>query len=368
MTSLLERIADRSVILCVGSGGVGKTTTSAALALAAAESGRKVVILTIDPARRLADALGVGIDNEPRRVPLEGKGELSAVMLDPATTFDDLIRRLSPTPARADSLMNNVIYQQMSRALSGTLEYTAIEKLYDLREHGGYDLIVVDTPPSKNVLDFIESPEWLSRFLDDRILKWFALLEGHASEAGLKQMVMKRTARVVSDILAKIFGGDFVGDLSGFIGDIEGMAAELRHRAENIQKLLSGGEAGFVVVTSPDPQVMTDAVFLRHALEKRTLDFLGFIVNRTSEPSGLNSPESFAQAASDSGQISQALAKKLTEACAEMDARAKEESASIAKLRRDTRWDGYIATIPRETDEIHDIAGLRNLTRHFTVA
>ncbi|MBC7792337.1 MAG: ArsA family ATPase [Clostridia bacterium] len=362
--SLVEHIADRSVVLCVGSGGVGKTTTSAALALAAAETGRKVVVLTIDPARRLADALGVGVDNEPRRVPLAGRGELSAVMLDPATTFDDLIRRLSPTPARADSLLNNVVYKQISRALAGTLEYTAIEKLYDLRERGGFDLVVVDTPPSKNVLDFIEAPEWLSRFLDERILKWFAVLEG-PGDGGVKQFVMKRTARVVSDILGKIFGGDFVGDLSAFVRDIECMAAELRHRAENVQALLASKNAGFVVVTTPEPQVITDAVFLRNALQKHTLDFLGFVVNRTSEPSGLVSPELSARAASDSGHVTRQLAKKLAAAALSMDARVRDETANIAKLRRDARWDGYIGLVPREAAEIHDIDGLRALERYL---
>jgi anion-transporting ArsA/GET3 family ATPase len=360
---LLERIADRSVVLCVGGGGVGKTTTSAALALAAAEQGRKVVVLTIDPAKRLADALGVGVGNDARQVQVAGKGELSAVMLDPATTFDDLIRRLAPTPARADSLMRNVVYKQMSRALSGTLEYTAIEKLYDLRERGGYDLVVVDTPPSKNVLDFIDAPEWISRFLDDRILKWFALLENE--EQGVKGFVMKRTARVVSDILSKIFGGAFVGELSSFIADIESMAAELRRRAEAIRALLESREAGFVVVTTPEPQVMADAVFLRNALEKHALDFLGFVVNRTSEPSGLVSPESSARAATDSGHVSKELAKKLAEACEAMDARAKEESTTISKLRRDARWDGYVGKVPREASEIHDVEGLRGIARYL---
>lgn len=352
-------------MLCVGPGGVGKTTTSAALALACAEAGRRVVVLTIDPARRLADALGVVVGNSPSRVELapEVKGELWAVMLDQSSTLDDMIRRIAPTPATAERLLGNVIYRQMSRALAGTLEYTAIEKLYDLRERHGFDLVIVDTPPSKNVVDFIEAPEWLLRFLDERIFKWFTLLNDTEGGGGITRIVLKRTARALGDVLGKVFGDSFMTDFSAFVRDLEGMTAELRKRAAQIQRLLRSTESGFVVVTTPDPFVLADAVFLRNELGKRALSFTGFVVNRASVGSGVDSPEAAAKLMES--VIGGPLAKKLAETALEMDARAGEDVAAISRLRRDAHWEGYVGVVPREVEEIHDVAALRALARHL---
>ncbi len=363
-SNLVELAAGRRVILCVGPGGVGKTTTSAALALAAAEAGRRVVVLTIDPARRLTDALGVVVGNTPSRVTLgpEAKGELWAVMLDQSSTLDDLVRRIAPTPATADRLLGNVIYRQMSRALAGTLEYTAIEKLYDLRERQGFDLVIVDTPPSKNVVDFIEAPEWLLRFLDERIFKWFTLLGG-GEKRGVARIVLQRTARAVGDVLGKVFGDSFVTDFNAFVRDLEGMTAELRKRAANIQMLLRSTESGFVVVTTPDPFVLADAVFLRNELGKRALSFTGFVVNRANVGSGVESPEAVAKLVE--GAIGGELAKKLAATALDMNARAREDAAAVSRLRRDARWEGYVGIVPREVEEIHDLDALRALSRHL---
>ena len=218
MSSFLENISGRRVVLCAGPGGVGKTTTSASLGLAAARAGRKVCVLTIDPARRLADALGVELGNEPRPVDISPlvdkgisvKGELHALMLDPQETLHGLIRNNAPNAEVADRVFENVIFQQLSGAMAGTLEYTAIEKLYDLYSNYDFDLIVVDTPPSKNVLDFLEAPEYVARFLEESIFKWFVILDPGQPASSFAAGLVKRTGKLIWDVLGKTLGGDFV--------------------------------------------------------------------------------------------------------------------------------------------------------------
>ncbi len=365
--SIQSALSGLQVVLATGPGGVGKTTSSSALAVNAAQSGKRVLVLTIDPARRLADALGVKLDNTPRRVEmpgLAGTGELWALMLDPVKTFDDLIERLAPSHEVATRLTENVIYRQMSRALAGTLEYTAVEKLFDLRERFNFDLIVVDTPPSKNVLDFIEAPQWLLRFLDERVFKWFLMLDTQEKGKGITQALLRRTARVVRDVLGKVFGDEFVGDLSEFMHAIEGMTHEFRRRADAIQSLLASEHTGFLVVATTDPFVISDAVYLREEISRRGVNFAGFLVNRVYRPTGLESPQAAAtivrEAAPDEPQVG-ALAEKLVAEAEALDERARKDSDAIEALRKRARWKGFVGTIPREIHEIHDLVALGNL-------
>ncbi|MEO1483588.1 MAG: ArsA-related P-loop ATPase [Myxococcota bacterium] len=368
MNALTEALSGLEVVLATGPGGVGKTTSSAALAVNAAQRGKRVLVLTIDPARRLADALGVTLDNAPRRVEMpgleSGTGELWALMLDPVRTFDELIERLAPSPAVADRLMNNIVYRQMTRTLAGTLEYTAVEKLYDLRERYDFDLIVVDTPPSKNVLDFIEAPQWLLRFLDERVFRWFLMLEGQDTSSGIGAVLLRRTGRVVRDVLGRVFGEHFVGELSEFMHAIESMTHEFRRRADAIQSLLQNPVTGFLVVATTDPFVMSDAVYLREEIERRGVQFAGFLVNRVYRPTGLVRPEDAAdmvrKAVPDDPAVA-ALAEKLVAEAAAIDARAEADKKRIEQVRTRARWRGLIGTIPREVHEIHDLDALGRL-------
>ncbi|MEL6338901.1 MAG: ArsA-related P-loop ATPase [Myxococcota bacterium] len=364
----LPTIADSTgsleVLLATGPGGVGKTTSSAALAVHAAHRGRRVLVLTIDPARRLADALGVRLNNSPKRVEMpgmEGTGELWALMLDPTRTFDELIHRLAPTPEIAGRLLNNVVYRQMSRSLAGTLEYTAVEKLYDLRERYDFDLIVVDTPPSKNVLDFIEAPQWLMRFLDERVFKWFLMLEGEGAGGGLARSLLRRTGRVVRDVLGRVFGSEFVGELSDFMHAIESMTQAFHQRAEAIQSLLKSKSTGFLVVATTQPFVVADAVFLREQIEQRGVNFVGFLINRVYRPSGLERPEDAAALILKHRPDEGELAQKLVEEARMLDKRAADDADAVSRLRQRARWKGWIATIPREVGDIHDLEALRQL-------
>ncbi|MEM6533399.1 MAG: ArsA-related P-loop ATPase [Myxococcota bacterium] len=368
MNAVAEALSGLEVVLATGPGGVGKTTSSAALAVNSAQRGKRVLVLTIDPARRLADALGVTLDNTPRRVEMPGleggTGELWALMLDPVRTFDELIERLAPSPVVADRLMNNIIYRQMTRTLAGTLEYTAVEKLYDLRQRYDFDLIVVDTPPSKNVLDFIEAPQWLLRFLDERIFRWFLMLEGQDTSSGIGAVLLRRTGRVVRDVLGRVFGEHFVGELSEFMHAIESMTHEFRRRADAIQALLRDPVTGFLVVATTDPFVMSDAVYLRHEIERRGVRFAGFLVNRVYRPTGLVRPEDAADmvrnAAPDEPGV-HALAEKLVAEAAQIDERAEADRTSIEQVRTRARWRGLVGTIPREVHEIHDLDALGRL-------
>lgn len=280
---LVERIGEKRLVICSGAGGVGKTTTSAALGVAMAREGKRAVVLTIDPAKRLADALGLPeLPSEPTRVPDERiappdrplRGSLHALMLDPKQTFDALVRRQEPQ--RAERILQNRLYQQISTMLAGMQEYTAGEKLYELAEAPDFDVVVVDTPPTRNALDFLEAPSKLSRFLDERVLRWFApQAQGRGPFARLR-----RTGKVVGGVLGSVFGEGFAGDLSDFLGAMGGLTVTLREHAEEVRRRLASPEATFLLVTAPHAQALDEALFFRDRLEELGLPFGGYVVNR----------------------------------------------------------------------------------------
>ena len=370
--NVLEVLDPFKVVLCAGPGGVGKTTTSATLALSAAISGKKVCVLTIDPARRLADALGLQLDNEPHKVdcsPLEDvgleiKGELWAMMLDPVKTFDGLIRRIAPTPAIAEVVLKNVIYRQMSRALAGTLEYTAVEKLYDLYTASDFDLVIVDTPPSKNVLDFLESPEWISKFMDEKIFKWFVLLDPNAPAAGIKENLVKKTGRVVWEVLDRILGKELTGHFTEFMHSIKTMAAEFRKRGESVAQMLRSSDCSFLVVAAPNELVLRDARFLSNEIQGRGIQFSGFVFNRTRKTIGVEELDQAVAAlrkqAGDNPNAESFL-KKLQVLVTSNEADAEGDMNLILKLRKDASWEGFLGVLPRQIQEINDLPSLYGL-------
>ncbi len=272
-------LSDRStrVVVCCGAGGVGKTTTAAAMALRAAEYGRTVVVLTIDPAKRLAQALGIKeLGNSPQRVPLgmEGSGELHAMMLDMRRTFDEMIIGYSD-PERAQEILSNQVYQTLATSLAGTQEYMAMEKLGQLLAEDRWDLVVVDTPPSRNALDFLDAPKRLGGFMDGRM--WRLLLNPGRGIGRLVTGVMGLAMKAMSTIL----GSQLLADASAFIQSLDDTLGGFRERADRTYELLKRRGTQFVVVSAAEPDALREATFFVDRLSEEGMPLAGLILNRT---------------------------------------------------------------------------------------
>ncbi len=273
---------DTRVVVCCGSGGVGKTTTSAALALRAAERGRTVVVLTIDPARRLAQALGVDeLSNEPSPVPEaggQGGGSLDAMMLDMRRTFDEMVEGHAP-PDRAQKIIENPFYQTISTSFSGTQEYMAMEKLGQLVASGAWDLVVVDTPPSRSALDFLDAPQRMSTFLDGRMIRLLSS-PARAGGRGIRKLVgagFGLFAKVVSTIL----GGQLLADASAFVQAFDTMFGGFNERAEKTYALLRSPGTAFLVVAAPEADALREAAYFTDRLGGEGMPLAGLVLNRT---------------------------------------------------------------------------------------
>lgn len=274
-TNDLGALLDRaSVLVCAGAGGVGKTTTSAAIALAAARRGRRVVVVTIDPAKRLADAIGVTISHEPSRVEGVSGGELWAVMLDTRATFDDLVRRYSSDAAQAERILDNRFYRNLSGSLSGTQEYMAAEKLHALHHDDRFDLVVVDTPPTRNALDFLDAPERLVHFLDHRLYRVLVA----PTRIGMR--VASAAAQPFLKSMSKLVGGDALAEAIAFFQAFDGMEAGFRERAAAVMQLLRSTDTGYVLITSPRREAVDEAMYFAGRLTEHTLTVSAVVTNR----------------------------------------------------------------------------------------
>ena len=281
--SLDTLVRGRRIIVCCGTGGVGKTTIAAAVALAGARAGRTTALVTIDPARRLADALGLeSLANDPRPVPLDGaSGQLWACMLDAKATFDDVVRRHAPTPERAERILANSFYRNVSGSLGGTQEYMATEKLYVLvnGEHADvppFDLVVVDTPPTRNALDFLTAPRRLTRLLDNRVFRIMMT----PSRIGLR--VVTAATDVLLRSVGKVLGAEVIADAVAFFQAFEGMEAGFRDRSQHILALLHDNATGWVVVTSPRPEAVAEAMYFTERLAESGISVAGLVANRST--------------------------------------------------------------------------------------
>jgi anion-transporting ArsA/GET3 family ATPase len=278
VTGLDDLIRSRKVIVCVGSGGVGKTTMAAAIALQAATAGKRVCVLTIDPARRLANALGLTeLGNSESRVVTE-RGELWAMMLDAKRAWDDLVIRLAPTAEQAARIFANHYYQQVSTALAGSQEFMAMEKLYELHESRKYDVLVLDTPPTRHALDFLDAPKKMMGFMDEGVLKLFMAPSRVAGRFGIG--VLKSSSALMFKVLERVTGFEVMRDISGFINSFSGLHAGFSDRAAKVDQLLKAGDCSFVLVTSPNPSTVDEAQFFFRKLGEHRMPFGGFIVNR----------------------------------------------------------------------------------------
>lgn len=320
MKSILSDRSNR-VVVCCGAGGVGKTTTAAAMALRAAEYGRNVVVLTIDPAKRLAQALGIGeLGNEPQRVPLgeEVAGELHAMMLDMRRTFDDMVMEHSD-PVRAQAILDNTFYQTVATSLSGTQEYMAMEKLGQLLHQDRWDLVVVDTPPSRNALDFLDAPKRLGNFMDSRLWKLF-LGPGRGFGklvAGAMGLAMKA--------LSTIVGSQMLSDAATFVQSLDETFGGFRQNAERTYELLKRHGTQFVVVSAAEPDALREATFFVDRLSEENMPLAGLILNRTHP---MLSPLTVERAIDGAVELESRLA-------ASPDADADELTAGVLRIHAD---------------------------------
>lgn len=276
------------LVVCCGPGGVGKTTTAAALGLRGVLMGRKVIVLTIDPARRLANSLGLEeLSNSPQQIDLAanlshvpdsvGDGEFWAMMLDQKKTLDDLVKRFAPDPGAFERAQNNNIYRLLSSTLHGMQEYMALDKLHDLYTGGHFDLVILDTPPTKNALEFLETPSRAKTFFDERIIKWF--IPNRQKTGGLFSRIVDPGA-VVIKLLSKIFGETFIKELTEFFETLEFLQQALQTRGEMIDFIMRDEQTHFFVITSADPRRMKEALFFHEKLAELGQKAEAFIINR----------------------------------------------------------------------------------------
>ncbi len=350
-TTLPGLVAHRSVIVCCGSGGVGKTTVSATFALAAARAGRRACVVTVDPARRLADALGVqSLPNTPSEVAGDWPGHLFALMLDAKGTFDDLIQRYARTPEQAEAILANRLYQNLAGALSGTQEYMAMEKLYELVHSEQFDVVVVDTPPTRNALDLLDAPRRLTRFLENRLFR--ALLV--PTRMGLRAVSLATQALLRT--IAKVAGSEIVQDAVSFFQAFEGMEEGFHNRASAVHELLADPSTAYVLVTSARPDAVAEAAYFAEKLGERQVEVSALVVNRIAPLFG--DPGTGAVGAAGAGRGAAAAMGALEANLAELNALAEREEAAIAGLVARVA-PAPVGRIPLFGQDVHELEGLR---------
>jgi anion-transporting ArsA/GET3 family ATPase len=367
MTRRLEGLIDeKAILVCCGSGGVGKTTAAAVLALEGARRGRRSVVVTIDPAKRLADALGLGgtLTNAPRRIDGEWPGELWALMLDTKTTFDNLVVTYAPSPAQAQRILSNRFYRNISGALSGTQEYMAGEKLYELHELGAkapdgsevaFDLVVVDTPPTRHALDFLDASRRLTNFLDHRLYRvLMAPTRAYLRAVNVAAQTFLRT-------VSKVVGSEVIDDALAFFNAFEGMEEGFRERAARVQALLADRATAFVLVASPRRDTVEEAAYFAGRLGASALPVEALIVNRMHPRFGEGRAEADRQRATTLkgtaiGDLFGNLADFRTMADSE-EAHLWELAASVTPAP--------VVRVPFLADDVHDLATLDAVRAHL---
>ena len=364
-----------SILVCTGSGGVGKTTTAAALALRAAERGRRTVVLTIDPAKRLAQSMGLSeLDNTPRRVAgLDSSqgGWLDAMMLDMKRTFDEIVLTHAEDD-KAAQILENPFYQALSSSFAGTQEYMAMEKLGQLKATGDYDLIVVDTPPTRSALDFLDAPDRLTTFLDGRMIR---ILLAPAKAGGKAYFKVVSTGfSVFTNVITKIIGVQVLQDVSQFVGALETMFGGFRERAQATYDLLKAPGTAFVVVAAPERDALREAAYFVERLEQESMPLAGLVVNRVHRcaVTSLTAERSIAAAQALESRALESLAAQEQPAgqgsgqlaSAVLRLHAGRVALSVREGRLQERFAGAHPDVPivqvgAQPGDVHDLAGLR---------
>jgi anion-transporting ArsA/GET3 family ATPase len=339
--ALASILAGANVVVCTGTGGVGKTTTAAAFALHGARTGRRAVVVTIDPARRLADALGVGgLGNEPHEVAGVGAagGSLHALMLDTRATFDGLVTRYANDRTQVERILANRFYQNIAGALSGTGDFMAMEKLHDLHESGRFDLIVVDTPPTRNALAFLDAPRLITRLLENRLYRVLV-----TPSRGLARTATS-AANLVARQLTRVVGTDVVSDAIAFFRAFDGMELGFERRAHTVLSLLRSPTSAFVLVASPRADTIQEARHFAEQLAGSHIAVRAIVVNRMTPTFGTD------PAPADGSPHAAALAG--------FRALGEREEAHVAELVA-VAPDVPVVRVPILPSDVHDVDGLR---------
>ncbi|RKH56689.1 ArsA family ATPase [Corallococcus aberystwythensis] len=363
-------LRDKRIIVLCGAGGVGKTTTAAALGVAAARAGRKVLVLTIDPARRLAEAMGLKENGaEPTTVPPErlyadgprGEGRLDVWMLEPRIVFERMVRRLSATESAARAILEHRLYRFLSELVAGVQEYAAAEALDTFLAEGHYDLILLDTPPSRHALDFLEAPGRLSRFLDDRVISLFG------PDSGRPGRLWQGAQALVGKVLDGIFGGGFTQEMRSFVGAFGGLFAGIRLHADRLREHLSSKDAAFLLVTSPEAAALREAAFFQEALQAKGLPFAGYVLNRSwAREDGLAPAADLKPHASNAADTDAVIG--LERLAGVEDARAKAHRSLLARLAEGLPRGALAIAAPDAGADLEDFRGLVHLGDALTVA
>jgi anion-transporting ArsA/GET3 family ATPase len=362
--ALAQRLSGKHVCICVGPGGVGKTTTAAALALGLAQRGQRVAVVTIDPARRLASALGVQeLDNEPRRIApellaaqgIELRGELWAMMLDAKGAFDATIARLAPDERTREEIFSNRIYREISAATAGTQEFSAIAKLSELYREGRFDTIVLDTPPSRNALDFLDAPLRMTRFLEGRSLRMFL------APGNLAARLVGRGSGLVLSVFSRFTGVDLIGDLSSFFSSLAGMVDGFRERAHAVEELMRDPVTAFLLVTSPEREPAREAIFFAEQLAAAGMTRAALVVNRVHRD-GLegHSPEQVQALLAD--ELGERLAARVAFNLADFDVLVRRDRETVERLSR-ALGDPDPILVPHLDGDVQDLVGLDRVAK-----
>jgi len=397
---IADLVTRHRIVVCAGSGGVGKTTTAATIALWGALEGRRAIVLTIDPARRLADSLGVGpIGNTPSQVPaevlgalgLEVRGTLSAMMLDQKGSWDELVERHAPSEEARARILENQFYRQLSQSFAGSQEYMAVEQLGELDASGRYDLIVVDTPPTQHALDFLEAPERLLAFLDRKIVKWFVRPSFSAGWSTLR--TMNRTVGFLLHKIEDATGVTALADVTDFFSAMSGLFEDFEPRVQRVTQLLRHPETAFVLVAGPDEQVLDQADYLAAQMSARGMPLKGVVMNRVhplfAHSSGDDTLEAIEPliaprvraALGTAGEAPAAKSKRRTASGADepletrlarnfvaYQARARGDALRMEMFRQGIPRGVPLVQVPNLPSDIHDLRGLVQLHAHLFAA
>ena len=373
--SLLPLIDEKRILVIVGSGGVGKTTTAAALGLLATRQGRRSLVMTIDPARRLATSLGLAsLDHEPRPVPEEKlaeagvpAGQLHAMMLDPKHTFDDLVRRHATDPQSAQQLLGSRIYQQLSAKLAGSQEYAAMEKLHAIHEAQSYGLVVLDTPPTANALDFLDAPQKMVDAVESPTVSLF--VGAYRSTGRFSLGALGLGAAYVMRRLARFTGGEFLDQIAGFLFELSGLLGGMRDRAAQVMELLRRPEVGFVIVASPDPRSIDEAIGLHERLARSGMSPSALVVNKVHPLAPFALDETAVREALERGLVppeesaatASRLAPLLLAGHEALQVLARADVVQLQRLAERCGPDCPHLRVPLFDEDIHDVRGLVRL-------
>jgi anion-transporting ArsA/GET3 family ATPase len=380
VTTLAGLVRDHRVVICVGSGGVGKTTTAAAIALWGAQQGRRVVVLTIDPARRLADSLGVGaLGDEPRAVDaavfarhgIPVRGTLAAMMLDQKGAWDRLVAHHAPSPEVRERILENRFYLSLSGTFAGSYEYMAIEQLCLLEESGAYDLIVLDTPPTKRAMDFFEAPDRIREFLDRRAMRWFVM--PYLSQGWSAAKAMNRTVGFLFRRIEEATGVSALAEISDFFSAMSGMFDAFTARTQRMHAILRAASTAFVLVTGPEEQALTETEFFSSRIREMKMSLKGVVFNRVHQEFAAD-PQKFSGATvargdeaviraalAEAGAVGGAHAEWLARNFVDYQLLARGEALRMEQFRGGLPRRTPFITVPNFETDLHDLAGLASM-------